>query len=318
MFIVLSVILSLISISLRTFADTIELGYKLSKRVANDKYSKRDKGRGVVDIGATTSISFIRVISFLVTVIRNMILCVGSFISLFSIGIVIVSIISAGSVLALFYDNDVDGSLYQTNVGVSSQLNKVESTSSKPLGITSESWNKADDVGKRIVQVAVNSILNPPNGKYLLYMQGNTGVGYADCSVYVCAVLEEALNKTFSGVDAPDGYDFSINKKSDLKGYVTTWGMQRIVRGNLLSRIGSTSSSLHLAQPGDILLNDGHVGFYVGVNEDGKHVMVHASTDTNPNCSGDIALSDGKKLEVGFSQVWGTYDIIRPSILLGK
>ena len=93
--------------------------------------------------------------------------------------------------------------------------------------------------------------------------------------------------------------------------------MRQIVSKKPQSKIGTTATSLDSALPGDILLKVGHVGIYVGKNDNGEHVMVHASSSVNPKCKGDINLSDGQNLQVGFSRVSGRYDIIRPSILLG-
>lgn len=320
MFILLVVILTFIAISLRLCASSLELLYLVSSRKVSSSTSKLEVG--VAKVGIATSISLLKVSAFVVSRVRDLMSLIASCMLLIDAIFLVLLLCTGGAAVSLFYDTDVDGSLIgsvnsQVVGGTSSSTNGSFS-GGKPTGISDESWNKADDIGKKVIAFATSSILNPPNGKYLLYMQGNTGVGYADCSVFVCAVLEGALNKTFSGMDAPDGYDFATNKKSDLKGYVTTYGMEDVIRNKPESKIGTTKTSLSLAMPGDILLTDGHVGIYVGKNENGDDVMVHASTSDNPTCSGDIALSDGKNLEVGFSRVWGDYDIIRPSILLGK
>lgn len=320
MFILLTIILTFIAISLKLSASSLELAYTVTKR--KFKSPTKNIGIEVANLGVATSIAFIRVVAFVVSRVRDLMSMIASLMILIDAIVLVLLFVTAGSTVALFYENDVDGSIIG---GANSQISSGSNSSldgsfsgSKPLGISDESWNKADATGKKIISFAANTILNPPNGKYLLYMQGDTGVGYADCSVFVSGVLEGALNKTFSGVDAPNGYDFANNKKSDLQGYVTTYGMESIINKKPLSKIGTTRTSLSVALPGDILLTDGHVGFYVGKNENGIDVMVHASTSTNPTCSGDITLSDGKNLEVGFSRVWGDYDIIRPSILLGK
>lgn len=317
MFILLAIILTFIAISLKLSASGLELANKVAGRSAT-----RNKAVGVARAGIATSISLMRVMAFVISRIRDLISFIGSLIVVLDVIILVVVVVSSSSYLILFSDTDEGGNLILNSVAQKmvypsdGEVN-TSNVGNKPEGLSVDSWNKADVIGKKIVAFSCDSVINPPNGKYLLYLQGDTSVGYADCSVFVCAVLEGVLNKTFSGIDAPNGYNFSINKKSDLRGYVTTYGMEDVVRGNPSAKIGTTSSSIDSALPGDVLLNDGHVGIYVGKNESGKHVMVHASTNTNPNCKGDINLADGQKLQVGFSTVWGTYDIIRPSKLLG-
>lgn len=318
MFILLALILTFIAISLRLGASGLELANKVVSR-----NSKNNKAVGVAKLGVATSILCMRVVAFVISRIRDLISFIGSFIVILDVIILVIVIVASSSALVLFTDVDESGNLMlnstakriENTVTDNSDVNTSESK--KPEGVSEESWSKADAIGKSIVAFASDSIINPPNGKYLLYQQGDTPVGYADCSVFVCAVFEGALNKTFTGLDAPNGYDFAKNKKSDLVDYVTTYGMEDEVYKKPESKIGTTKTSLDSALPGDILLTDGHVGIYVGKNEKGDHVMVHASTSVNPTCSGDIALTDGKNLEVGFSRVWGNYDIIRPSILLG-
>lgn len=318
MFILLAIILTIIAISLRLGASSLELAGKVIGRS-----KKNGKTVGVAKVGVATSILFMRVMAFIISRIRDLISFIGSFIIILDVIILVVVIVASSSALVLFTDVDESGNLMlnstakriENTVTDNSDINT--SSSSKPAGISEDSWSKADAIGKSIVAFASNSITNPPNGTYLLYQQGNTPVGYADCSVFVCAVFEGALKKTFTGLDAPNGYDFAKNKKSDLVDYVTTYGMEDVVYQKPEAKIGTTRTSIDSALPGDILLTDGHVGIYVGKNENGDHVMVHAATSVNPTCSGDIALSDGKNLEVGFSRVWGNYDIIRPSVLLG-
>lgn len=317
MFILLVIILSFISIALKISASGLELAYKISKR------SKKKRIPGVIRLGVITSVKIIRILAFIVSKIRDFIGFLGSFIVIIDVIVLIVVLVSSTSFLVLFNDSDVNGKLIANNASQqmsnsSSGKSNISNIGGKPAGLSSESWNKADDVGKKIISFACNSIINPPNSTPLIYQQGDTPVGYADCSVFVCAVFEGALNKTFGGLDAPNGYDFSKNRKSDLQGYLTTYGMEGVLQSKPQSRIGSTGTSLESAQPGDVLLTDGHVGLYVGKNENGEHVMVHASSHSNPHCNGDINLSDGQKLDVGFSRIGRSYIIIRPSKLLGK
>lgn len=317
MFILLILILSIIVISLRLGASSLELANRVVTRS-----SKGGKVMGVAKLGIATSVHSMRVVAFIIARVRDLLSVIASFVIIIDVVVLLIVVIASSSSLVLFSDIDESGNLILNSTAQQITYpsdSKVDTTDTvgKPAGLSEDSWSKADAIGKKIVAFASDSIINPPNGKYLLYRQGDTPVGYADCSVFVCAVFEGALNKTFSGVDAPDGYDFAVNRKSDLKGYVTTYGMEDVLAKNPSAKIGTTSTSLDSALPGDILLTDGHVGIYVGKNENGEHVMVHASTSTNPNCRGDINLSDGQKLQVGFSAIRRTYTIIRPSKLLG-
>lgn len=317
MFILLILILSIIVISLRLGASSLELANRVVARS-----SKGGKVMGVAKLGIATSVHSMRVVAFIIARVRDLLSVIASFVIIIDVVVLLIVVIASSSSLVLFSDIDESGNLILNSTAQQITYpsdSKVDTTATvgKPAGLSEDSWSKADAIGKKIVAFASDSIINPPNGKYLLYRQGDTPVGYADCSVFVCAVFEGALNKTFSGVDAPDGYDFAVNRKSDLKGYVTTYGMEDVLAKNPSAKIGTTSTSLDSALPGDILLTDGHVGIYVGKNENGEHVMVHASTSTNPNCRGDINLSDGQKLQVGFSAIRRTYTIIRPSKLLG-
>jgi len=318
MFILLSIILTVIAISLKLGASSLELANKVVGRS-----KKGGKTVGVAKVGVATSILFMRVMAFIISRIRDLISFIGSFVIIIDVVILVVVIVASSSALVLFTDVDESGNLMLNSTAkriestVSDSANPDTSNTSKPEGVSEDSWSKADAIGKSIVSFASSSIINPPNGTYLLYEQGNTPVGYVDCSVFVCAVFEGALKKTFTGLDAPNGYDFAKNRKSDLLDYVTTYGMEDVVYRKPEAKIGTTRTSIDSALPGDVLLTDGHVGIYVGKNENGDHVMVHAATSVNPTCSGNIALTDKKNLEVGFSRVWGNYDIIRPSILLG-
>lgn len=317
MFILLILILSIIVISLKLGASSLELANRVVTRS-----SKGGKVMGVAKLGIATSVHSMRVVAFIIARVRDLLSVIASFVIIIDVVVLLIVVIASSSSLVLFSDIDESGNLILNSTAqqiIYPSDSKVDTTDTvgKPAGLSEDSWSKADAIGKKIVAFASDSIINPPNGKYLLYRQGDTPVGYADCSVFVCAVFEGALNKTFSGVDAPDGYDFAVNRKSDLKGYVTTYGMEDVLAKNPSAKIGTTSTSLDSALPGDILLTDGHVGIYVGKNENGEHVMVHASTSTNPNCKGDINLSDGQKLQVGFSAIRRTYTIIRPSKLLG-
>ena len=327
MFILLMAILTVISISLRLGASSIELAIKVSARKTKNSDSLDDNlgkfAKGVASVSLATSMAFMKLSAFIVARVRDLIGLAGSFIMIVELIVIVVVIGCVSSYSVLFMDDEIFASsgnvTSHSSTKVSSSVSGTSDTTIKPSGISEDSWNSADDVGKVVVIFASNAIINPPNGKYLLYKQGDTPQGYADCSTFVSAVIEGSLHKTFAGVDAPDGYDFAKNRKSDLKSYKDTYSMMSIVGAKKECIIGSTATNLDKAQPGDILLRKEHVGIYVGVNENGKHIMVHASSHSNPHCNGDINLEDGQVLEVGFSEVAVRKDlmIIRTSKLLG-
>lgn len=217
------------------------------------------------------------------------------------------------------FDEEVTSRLGTTGHLSTNGDDKGEDSSSagvkKPDGISVESWKSADATGKKVASFAAQQIFDPPNGKPMTYQQGNTPVGVYDCSTFVCAVLEGSTHKTFSGEDCP-GYDFKTNCKADLQDYQYTGAMQSTVNGKPGSNLGNFANNPDKAQPGDILLNGGHVMIYIGRRDDGTDIICHASS-SGGHCSSDIALSD-RNLDVGFSEVWSkNSDIIRPSILLG-
>lgn len=324
MFILLVLILTVISISLRLGASGAELAVKVSERANKIKTddvegSAKNLIKGVVRVGLATSTAFMKLSAFIVARIRDMIGITGSFVMIFELIIILNVAICVSSYVVLF--GEETGIVTSPTSHSYSSLSGIDGlpaeSVSKPDGLSEASWNSADVVGKLVVAFACNSITNPPNGKYLIYSQGDTDVGYSDCSTFVCATLEGSLHKTFAGLDAPNGYDFAVNKKSDLKSYKSTSSMQHTIDSKKSCIVGSTDSDLEFAKPGDILLKDGHVGIYVGVNENGENVMVHASSHSDPYCNGDINLADGQKLDVGFSTISGTFTIIRTSALLG-
>ena len=310
MFILLVLILTTISISLRLTASGLDLATKVASRKETEDNRIL---QGVARITLATSYRAMRVSAFIIARVRDLIGIVGSAFIVVEFIILVVVVVCAMSFNVLFSNGD---ETLTSKTSYKSDVQTTVSDDARPIGISEDSWNSADEVGKKVVSFACNAITNPPNGTYLLYRQGDTGVGYADCSVFVCAVIEGSTHRTFAGLEAPDGYDFSVNKKSDLKSYKTTYAMDTTVNSRSECIVGYTDTSIDFAKPGDILLKDGHVGIYVGVNENGDHVMVHASSHTNPHCNGDINLSDGQKLEVGFSKISGNYRIIRTSTLI--
>lgn len=230
-----------------------------------------------------------------------------------------ISLYTANKDGVLTFSEDVLGSLGTTGTMSTDGSEEVEGGSSsnvtKPEGISDASWNSADETGKKVALFAYNAITNPPGGKPMTYQQGNTPVGVYDCSTFVCAVLQGALNKNFKGQDV-GGYDFNTNCKADLTGYMATGEMITTTNGVPGCKKGVFSQNPENAQPGDIFLVTGHVMIYIGCRDDGTHIIAHASTQ-NGNCSPDIALSSSNQ-DVGFSEVWSkNSQIIRTSILVG-
>lgn len=337
MFIILWLILSAIVISIRLVASSIDLvnmvavsGNSLLKR-KEDKSDSRKIMEGVTSLGLVTSSSFLKVSAFVLARVRDLVGFIGSLVIVLDIIILCVIVVCSGAFATLFMQIDDNGALIWNTNGIasygvrnissdssdnSSSNTEVGSSAGKPSCLSDESWNSADAVGKSVVAFASNVVINPPNGKPLIYRQGNTPQGYADCSTFVCGVLEGSLKKTFSGSDAKDGFDFAKNRKSDLNGYMATSAMRSFVRKHKECIVGTTSTSLSLAKPGDILLKSGHVGIYVGKNEKGVDVMVHSSM-RGANINDDINLTKGS-VDVGFSKIYGDYQIIRTSKLIGQ
>lgn len=335
MLILLAIAITVVVISLRLTLSGLELAEKVGHRglIKNTGTTASSSSKLVATslrVASNSSKVFLRGVIFLLSRVRDLVLFLGGFIVLLDVIIGLIVVASAAGFLVLYTTSDESGNIIFNPEVIESLINtggsttkgsadgkddsSVGSTVGKPEGISDASWSSADATGRKVAAFASNAIINPPNGVPIIYQQGNTGVGVADCSVFVCAVLEGSLHKTFGGADAPNGYDFAVNRKSDLAGYATTYGMDSCVAAKPECNIGSTSSSADSLRSGDILLKNGHVGIYVGRRDDGKDIMVHASTDGG-SCSSDIALTDRNK-DTGFSEIWGTFSIIRPSILL--
>lgn len=153
-----------------------------------------------------------------------------------------------------------------------------------PEGIDPASWETADEWGKKIASAAMASSImtidtpgTASNGGHLVYQQGDTPIGVYDCTVFVLGVLQ-SLGKLTSGEDTAGKYDFNVNKKSDLEEYMNTDGLNALYAGKAAYNIGDleVGNWEEVIKPGDMLLLSGHVGFYVGKNLAGIHLMAHA------------------------------------------
>lgn len=286
------------------------------------------KDSNLFESGFSGAAKVTKVLSKLVSLVNKLLVFVTASALIVGVLMICLVILNASAFLNLYVEKDANGNMLWNDKAIT-ELNASNngfvnssnakpwsgvSDMSKPQGITEESWNSADDIGKKVVKMACDPILNPPNGKTLIYKQGNTPQGYADCSTFVCAVLQGALNKSFNGDNTASGYDFSSNKKADLQTYFHTALMQDYVSKQSGISQGFFNDNKDSAKPGDILLTSGHVGIFVGVNENGDYVMVHASTE-NGNCKEDINLTTGRH-DVGFSKVTSNFLIVRTSKLV--
>lgn len=341
MFIVLIIILTVISISLRIGASGLELVEKVSGRVQSDSKENTGKLSGVVKFGLTTSASFMKVSAFIVARIRDLIGVSGMLAVIVGIVIFLVATVSAASFMSIFTTTDESGHVDWSEEakimmqGSSSGLvdNSVASTGSSSTGvsisspsnlegITEESWNSADSYGKAIASFAANAVLNPPNGKPMQYDNVNrdTPVGTFDCITFTEAVLQGSVGKTIKGKDTTKGFDFNKDTKMDIVTRISSGELWDMVKGRPDCVIGKSNSDMGSAQPGDLLVREGHVGIYVGKNADGKHVLVHASS-AKGWCEDNPTLKPDGNLEVGFSDVAYSKNkeltIVRTSKFLG-
>lgn len=299
------------------------VGIKTANAGLNSVHNVVHAGLGIANKGLKIGIKFLQKV---ISRLRDIFLISLPVMLVIELSIFIIFVTSAAGFISL-YTSSKDGILtfsedtlssIGTTGGVKTDVESSgETTSSvgKPEGISDESWNSADETGKKVALFAYNAIKDPPNGQPMKYQQGQTPVGVYDCSTFVCAVLEGSMHKTFKGVDC-SGYDFKTNCKADLAGYSATGGMITHTNSIPGCKKGRFSDNPDNAQPGDIFLVTGHVMIYIGKRDDGTHIIAHASSQ-NGHCSSDISLSDGN-LDVGFSEVWSkNSEIIRTSILLG-
>lgn len=320
-------ILSLISLSLRLMVTGISLGIHVEGAVSKPRSSDKSTVGKITAVGISATNNSLKFLHFVVSKLRNILLLIVPHIIVIDLIIFTVLMASSAGAIALFTTTDESGGLIfdedaMASLGSSKSEGDNEGSSSsssedvtKPEGISSDSWNSADDVGKKIAAFAYKQIQDPPNGEPMRYGQGVNEIGVYDCSTFVCAVLEGSVSKTFSGEDC-DTYDFHSMHKGNLSGYLYTGAMQGVVNGKSESKIGHYPDNPDLAKPGDILLSSSHVMIYLGRKEDGTDVVVHASSSSG-GCSSDVSLSDSD-LQVGISVIWSkNCDIVRPSKLLG-
>lgn len=111
MFILLFVILSIISFSLRLGASGLDLASKVSKRMT--KISKYDSNRkkvmkGVARVTLATSASFMKLSAFIIARVRDLVGVIGSLVFVIDIIIFSIIVVCASSYLVFFteYNND--------------------------------------------------------------------------------------------------------------------------------------------------------------------------------------------------------------------
>ena len=321
MFVLLIFILTIISFSLRLSASGIELANKVSDRVL-----KEDKS-GVVSVGLTASASFVRLSAFIVARVRDGVGVMGSIASVMGVAIFLAVTVSASSFMLLFTDTDETGNLALKKLETPSTTSSVSGSSSIGSysggivpGISEESWNSADDVGKAVAYFASDAVLNPPNGKHLEYNNWDrfAPVGEFDCITFAEAVLQGTVRKTVEGKDTKKGFDFKTDNKRDLEKRVNCPTMLALVKAKPECIVGKAGTSMDKAQPGDLIVSDSHIAIYVGKNTKGKHVIVHASSPRGW-CKDNVLLTGDANLEVGFAQCkYTSYVIARTSKFVGK
>lgn len=337
----LSLVLWVIVIALRIMAGGVDLARVVSEKALLDnnkinklKGKKKDVVKGVFKVSMSSTASFLRLLASIIARIRDLLAVSGVFLTILGLILLMLIVSVSGGFLVLFTQADSDGGVtWNPDLNLANYSSKgsnvVEGSSNlagvkKPEGVSEASWNSADEVGKRVASYACSVIDNPPNGQKLKYMQGDTPVGYADCTVFVCGAIEGAIKKTFDGSPAPNGYDFSVNCKADLTGYRYVPSMEEVMDKDTSCIVGQVRTSIDKARPGDVLLRrNRHVSIYVGQLDDGRHILVNASDSSDGGrnavyCFDNPTLTEGGSSECGYMEVWGDDDyIIRTSKLVG-
>lgn len=103
MFILLAILLTFISIAFRLLASSFEVVHAISKRNTNTIDHDLDK---MVNVAIRSSSWFVyrrlRFISMVINIVRDLILWVGSFVLVLDVIVLVIVVISAFSVIALF------------------------------------------------------------------------------------------------------------------------------------------------------------------------------------------------------------------------
>lgn len=207
----------------------------------------------------------------------------------------------------------------------------INDSTDLPKGMDKKEWDRADDMGKALANVAISSSTmkfpgsksNDINNGHLVYQQGNTPVGYYDCSTFISGV-HEAIGYKLNGSKRKGGkYDFKKDKKSDLQDYQPTsshFSMAMSKKGSHVTYVGDKGWEKKMV-PGDVMVVSGHVAMYVGKNTNGDRVVAHAGSRSS-KVFYDVGLSKNgkmvglKKLDTWMADYYGKTLVYRPSKLV--
>lgn len=158
-----------------------------------------------------------------------------------------------------------------------------------PKDMDPKEWAKASPLQQSIaLNAMVYSTMDMPKGgvkkghNKLVYEQGNTGIGHYDCSTFMTSVLESlGLNDKLKRIDRK--YDFQTMKKSDLTDFMSSRQYTSYYKGKpeLIATNSNEAGWKDKLVPGDMLVMDGHVMFYVGKNKDGVQLVAHSARSTS-------------------------------------
>lgn len=203
-------------------------------------------------------------------------------------------------------------------------------TTEVPKNMDEKEWKRADDIGQKFASKALASSVMPfpgssgdINNGHLVYQQGNTPVGYYDCSTFISAVYE-ANGYTHSGKKVKKKYDFKTMKKSNLKEYMTAGGTKSFIKSKhsdaIITKMGDSGWKEKIV-PGDIMASGSHIAMYAGKNKDGKQIIAHAGSSSSKVFYDVMLTENGKQVGIAPLSDWmtsaGEVIIYRPSKVVG-
>lgn len=321
MLLLLALVLTLLSIALKIISSGVILARDLAIRKNNSKNNNLVKA---VELGIGFTANSIKTLSFIISRVRDVIISLGTIVMLFEVAMLIIFLVSSSAFVSLFSSQNEEGklvlsSLTSSGVVRTSTLNKQKDNSgvSKPEGLSSESWNASDDIGRKVAYQACKPLFELKGDNILRYGLGSTALHYTDCSAFVCQVLQEGFHKTFDNKDTEVGFDFANCLRNNTKHiFVTSAMLSYVTNFKREAYIGTVSpDNLSICQTGDILVNMNHTVIFLGKNERGVYVTCEASS-SRVTCWDNINLDGNKTRTVGFKGIYSTYSVVRPSKLL--
>ena len=293
-----------IHITLFSMSSTIK-GYIAFVRVAQEKGARDGKLRNA---SANVSVRVLKIVAAIIDAL--LILLTALEVLVVFLLIAIVTVVIGGGVLLvsglLGGDFGGNGSVSGSDTSVSApatpgavQPEAGKGSFDKPDGLKQEEWDKLSDQRKQVVSRAVQAVNTPVTSDYknmnkgrLFYDWTERGQGVVDCSTFVSEVGESLGYLNSGGKRQGDPFDFSSMNKGDLQDYMYTGAMLQ-AWGGASTQVSSTQDVQSKAKPGDIIVNSTHVAIYVGENDAGKPVIVHAfDADPNPGKAfEDVALA---------------------------